>query len=379
MTLKTMRTALLSGGIVAGAILATLWSAAVETASAPTLLVDQDVHGRKGWILENGRIHVGIVKGGGHIANLSFISDNPRLSINPMLIPAGNGYMGHMVCFPNFGPASPEERESGIGGHGEANAVEWHETRPAQIDAQGLTFFYGAELPKEQFRIERAVSLKTGQSQIDVQQWIENLLPFDRPYNLNEHPTFGAPFAAPDAMVLDMPGTKAMSDPRRTGGNQWAPSREFSWPNAPKSEGGTLSLREFHAVPGGQVFTAVLADQSKPMSWFTIFNREYPLLVGYVFPTADHAWISDWQNQPMPGATQRMARGVLFGTSPWDEGLRKSVERGQLFGVPTYKFIAAKKRLSTSFTAFLVEIPVGFSGVRDVRLVNGQYEAVPVN
>ena len=376
MRLMVGKMQLLSVGVIAGASLGTTVPIA-QSVSTVTVRSDQDVHGRKGWILENGKIRVGIVKGGGHVADISFISSNPRLSINPMLIPAGNSYMGHMVCFPNFGPASPEERQNGIGGHGEANAVEWQETRPAEIGTEGLTFFYGAELPKEQFRIERAVSMKTGRSQIDVQEWIENLMPYDRPYNLNEHPTFGAPFTAPDTTILDMPGTKAMSDPRRTAGNQWAPSREFMWPNAPKPDGGTISVREFHAVPGEQVFTTVLADQSKPISWFTIFNREYPLLVGYVFPTVDHPWISDWQNQPAPGATQRIARAVMFGTSPWDEGLRKSVERAQLFGVSTYKFIAARQRLSTNFTAFLKEIPTGFGGVQDVRAVDGQYEIVP--
>src|SRR5262245_5850999 len=161
MSLMIGKMQLLSVAVIAGACLTTTMPIA-QSVSTATVRGDQDVHGRKGWILENGKIHVGIVKGGGHIADISFISSNPRLSINPMLIPAGNSYMGHMVCFPNFGPASPEERQNGIGGHGEANGVDWHETRPAQIDAQGLTFFYGADLPKTQFRIERAVSLKTG-------------------------------------------------------------------------------------------------------------------------------------------------------------------------------------------------------------------------
>jgi hypothetical protein len=282
-----------------------------------------------------------------------------------------------MVCFPNFGPASPEERQNGIGGHGEANAVDWQQTRPPQIDPQGITFYYGADLPKTQYRIERAVSLKTGEPQIHVEEWVENLTSYDRPYNWDEHATFGAPFAEPDKTVLDMSGTKAMTDPRRTANNQWAVNREFVWPDAPKAEGGTISLREFHAVPNGQVYTAVLADQSRPLSWFTMFNRDYPLLVGYAFPTAGHPWIVDWQNQPQAGSPAGVARGIEFGTSPVDEGLRKSVERAQMFGVPTYKFIAAKQRLSTTFDVFLAEIPIGFAGVQDVRPVDGRFQVVP--
>lgn len=371
-----MTTAFAPTKVTLGALCGVIAWTAVAAAQAPTVRSDQDVYGRNGWVLENGRLHVGIVQGGGHIAEIRLISSDPRLAINPMFIPAGRGYMGHMVCFPNFGPASPEERENGIGGHGEANAVDWHQTRAPQIDAQGLTFFYGADLPKTQFRIERAVSMKAGESQIVVEEWIENLTPYDRPYDLNEHPTFGAPFVAPGKNVLDMSGTKAMSDPRRTANGRWVASREFAWPDAPTPDGGTISVREFHAVPQGQVYTAILADQSRPMSWFTIFNREYPLLVGYVFPTADHPWMSEWQNEPQADSPAGVARAVLFGTSPWDEGLRKSVERAQLFGVPSYRFIAARQRLSTRFTIFLREIPVGFAGVQDVRAVDGRFDVV---
>ena len=106
------------------------WSATLG-AQAPTLRADQDVQGRKGWVLETDRIHMGLLQNGGHMAEISLISENPRLSINPMFIPTGNGYMGHMVCFPNVGPASPEERQNGIGGHGEANGVVWQQYETA--------------------------------------------------------------------------------------------------------------------------------------------------------------------------------------------------------------------------------------------------------
>ena len=94
------------------------------------------------------------------------------------------------------------------------------------------------------------------------------------------------------------------------------------------ADGIALSLRDFHAIPGGQVYTPVLTDRSKPHSWFAMYNADYPLLVGYVFPTDDHPWIIDWQNQPRDDSAAGTARGIEFGTSPFDEGLRKSVERG---------------------------------------------------
>ncbi len=347
-----------------------LWSA-TPGAQAPTLRADQDVQGRKGWVLETDRIHMGLLQNGGHMAEISLISENPRLSINPMFIPTGNGYMGHMVCFPNVGPASPDERQNGIGGHGEANGVVWQQTRPPQIDAQGLTFFYGADLPKTQYRIERAVSLKSGTTTIHIEEWIENLTPYDRPYNYDQHPTFGVPFVAPQRNVLDMSGTRGMTDSKRTAGNQWAAGREFEWPNAPREDGGTLDMRQFHGTPAGQAYTAIRADASRPMSWFTIFNADYPLLIGYVFPTVDNPWIIDWQNRPRADSPAGTARAIMFGTSPFDEGQRKSVERGQLFGTPSFKFIAARQRLSTTYTIVLAEIPSGFAGVQDVQVEQG--------
>ena len=355
-------------------LMTVLLSANVVFAQTPTVREEAQVYGRPGWVLENGKIRVALLRGGGHIAEVRIVSTNIRLSINPMFIPGGDGYMGHLVCFPYFGPASAEERAQGLRGHGEAGAVDWQQTRAAQTDGTSVTFFYGADLPKTQYRIERAVTLKAGDTTVAVEEWIENLAVYDRPYNRDQHATFGAPFVTPGRNVLDMSGTRGITDPVRTAGAKWAAGQLFQWPDAPplKEVGVILSLRDFHAIPGGQVYTPVLTDRSKPQSWFTVYNEDYPLLVGYVFPTEDHPWIIDWQNHPRADSPAGTARGIEFGTSPFDEGLRKSVERAQMLGVPTYKFIGARQRLSTTFTIFLQEIPMGFAGVRDVRLADGK-------
>jgi hypothetical protein len=348
-----------------------LFSTNIVSAQTPTVREDAQIYGRPGWVLENGTIRVALLRGGGHIAAVQLISANPRLSINPMFIPEGDGYVGHFLCFPHYGPPSPEEREQGLRSHGEAGAVDWRQTRAPQIDANGLTFYYGAQLPKVQFAIERAVTLKTGESTVRVEEWIENLAPYDRPYNRNQHVTFGPPFVTRARTVLDMSGTRGMTDPKRTAGGKWAESSLFQWPDAPPRDGIPLSLRDFHAIPGGEVYTPVLADRSRPDSWFAIYNEDYPLLVAYVFPSDDNPWIADLQTQPRADSPAGTARAIAFGTSPLDEGLRKSVERAQMLGVPTYRFIGARQRVSTTFTIFLQEIPVGFSGVADVTQRDG--------
>lgn len=341
-------------------------------AQSGTVTPSADIYGRPGWVLENGTIRVSLLRGGGHIAELRLVSTNPQLALNPMFVSSGNGYMGHLVCFPHYGPASPDERAQGLSGHGEAGSVEWQQTRPPQIDAQAFTFYYGADLPKTQYKIERAVTLTGGQSAVRVEEWVESLAPYDRPYNHNQHATFGAPFVTPGRNMLDMSGTRGMTDPARTAGGKWVEGRLFQWPDAPRNDGVDLSLRDFHAIPGGQAYTPVLTDRSAAESWFALYNADYPLLVGYVFPSDDHPWIIDWQNQPSADTAAGTARGIEFGTSPFDEGLRKSVERAQMLGVPTYRFIGARQRVATTFTIFLREIAPGFKGVAGVRIEGGR-------
>ena len=361
---------------IAASFALVVFAGTIASAQSPTVREDANIYGRPGWVLETGTLRIVLLRGGGHIAELRLVSTNPRLSINPMFIPVGGGYMGHLVCFPCYGPASAEERAQGLSSHGEAGSVEWQQTRPPQTDAQSLTFFYGADLPKTQYRIERAVTVATGQSTVLVEEWIENLTADDRPYNRNQHVTFGAPFVTPGRNILDMSGTRGITDSARTAGGKWNESRLFQWPDAPRSDDVDLSLRDFHAIPGGQAYTPVLTDRSKPYSWFTIYNADYPVLVGYVFPTKDHWWIADWQNQPRADSPAGTARGIEFGTSPFDEGLRKSVERAQMLGVPTYKLIGARQRISTTFTIFLREIPQGFEGVTGVTLENGKVNVI---
>jgi hypothetical protein len=365
------RLSFLQASAIAALVLVVL--TATTQAQGPTLLTEQEFHGRSAWVIENGTIRVTLIQAGGHIGEVRLLGGDPQLGLNPMYVPPGTGYVGHLVCFPYYGPASPDERQHGLRGHGEAGSVEWRETTSPRIEAETLTFFYGADLPQTQYRIERAVTVRTGEAAVHVEEWIENLAAYDRPYNWNQHATFGAPFVAPERNVLDMSGAAALTDARRTGGGQWSAGAELRWPDAPRPDGTTVSLREFRARPDGQVYTAVRTTQD--LGWFTLYNPDHRLLVGYLFPAADHPWIIDWQNQPEAWSPAGVARGIQFGTSPFDEGLRRSVERGQLFGVPTYRWIAAGQRLSTTYTIFLAAVPPDFAGSKDVR-VAGDHIAI---
>ena len=90
-----------------------------------------------------------------------------------------------------------------------------------------------------------------------------------------------------------------------------------------------------------------------------MYNPDYRVLIGYVFPSEGNPWIADWQENrnymPRPWNGQVIARGIEFGSSLFDEGLRKSVERGSFLGAPAYRWIGGRQRLANEFTIVLAE------------------------
>src|SRR5579872_2333829 len=121
--------------------------------------------GRHAWVLSNGLIRVAVLRGGGHIAEVRLLSDDPKKSINPMRIPhyqtiepyeydpakhaatfgththrlLSAGYMGHLLCFPMYGPPTADEAKTGLNNHGEADVVEWRKIK-SEINQEGVTF-----------------------------------------------------------------------------------------------------------------------------------------------------------------------------------------------------------------------------------------------
>ncbi len=323
-------------------------------------------HGRPAWVLSNGLMQVTVLQDGGDISEIRLISDDPKQSLNPMLVPPNpqpDQYMGQILCLPSYGPPSPDERRAGLQGHGEAKNVVWKKERE-EINSQGLTLWLSADLPKTLFHVERALTLPQNAKLLHVQEWVENLAPFDRPINWMEHATFGPPFAEPGKTVLDMSATRGLVGSGRRPPQSLQPGSPADWPHGTTSTGGAADLRVFQSMPGTESYTAFRMDPARSEQFFALYNPDDRVLIGYVFPSQGFPWIADWQNN-RGGA---IARGIEFGSSPFDEGLRKSVERVSLFDTPSYRWIGGRERLKTEFTVFLKEIPQGFSGVKDVHL-----------
>ena len=368
---------------------------------AQTALRNEVFQGRQAYVLDNGVMRVSLLRGGGHIAEARFVSDDPRRNVNPMRVPhyqtiepyqynpakhdalygsdshrwLSSGYMGHLLCFPAFGaPSSPAEVKAGLGNHGEAPIVEWKPLGEGQQNAS--SFRYGAQLPKTQFQVERSVTLPAGESVLYIEESVDNLALYDRPINWVQHATFGPPFVMPGENFLDMSGTKGQAGGGGTPDtNSVKPDSAVEWPQGVAPDGSTISLRTFQPKPHAGTYFAVLMDQARPLSFFTMYNPRFSTLIGYLFRTAESPWIGDFQenqrHQFTPWDGKVITRGIEFGTTPFPEGIRKSVQRGSFLGVPTFRWIGGREKLMAKYVLFLATIPSDFRGVRDVIARDG--------
>jgi hypothetical protein len=332
--------------------------------------------------LENSIIRLSICRGGGHVGEIRFLQGNAAQTVNPLRVPHYQtmepydfddvqhaafyqpgalgrflaGYMGHLLCVPEFG------------GPSEASITEWVAGECA-VTAEQMSFECQTTLPESLFLVGRTLSLSANSSVVRVEEWVENLAPFGRPFHWVQHVTFGPPFAEPGKQFMDM--SNAWWAGSR--GSREVIEKRDGWPY---SMNGTQRIdgRPFHAGPGTSSYNAFLFENKNLHSYFTMYHCGFPLLIGYIFPNADNPWILDWQencsNQQKPWDSRVVARGIEFGTTPFDEGLQSSVLRGRLLDTPIVRWIDARARLTTSYLIFIAEIELAFAGVTDIRLTD---------
>jgi hypothetical protein len=339
------------------------------TTVAQSAIRETTLHGRRALTLENDKMIVSTLPGGGFIGEVRFKSPDPRKSINVMRVPHyqtidphtydmardGNqygtgmqrrlmsGYMGHFVAFPHFAAASEAELAQDYGQHGEAIAVEW-KIDEATKTTDAATLKYSAALSKTRYRMERTIRLPADETVAYVDESVENLEVFGRPMQWTQHVTFGPPFVDLQKNFVDAPIATVV----RRGETPAPDQRVFS---------GTIG--------------SWLLDASRPFVYFTMYNAEYPVLIGYVFETAPNRWVLDWQEngrmQETPWDGKVVARGICIGDSIVG-GLKNAVERGRQLDTPVFSWIDARQRRSQSYAFFLADIPVGFKGVADLRI-----------
>lgn len=262
------------------------------------------------------------------------------------------GILGHNLCMDIFGGPSEEEAAAGLTTHGEASVVPYIIT----LEKGALT--QRADLPQAQLRITRNIRF-TGASEIGITEEVENLSACDRPIAWTQHVTLGPPFIEPGVTQFRVSATKSkvIEYDFAAGHGYMKIGAEFEWPHVPKSTGGTVDMRTFVDLPVSAAFSTHLMDPHRPEAFFLAWSPKSKVLVGYVWKSADFPWLGIWEENcrrtspPWNGRT--ITRAMEFGVSPLPETRRQMIQRGSLFGVPTYRWVPAHKTVRAGYRAFV--------------------------
>ncbi|MDQ6678070.1 MAG: hypothetical protein M3Z09_12315 [Acidobacteriota bacterium] len=339
---------------------------AVFAAAMPIagLLLAQSVasEGQSGLVLRNGKIELTVLKRGATFAKLTVLEDTDRLS------PFWKA-LGHFLCLDGFGAPSDEEKSAGWPFHGEASKQQF-EVVQEPLKKGVTTLKLGARLPLAQEAVTRTVTLLDGENVVYVDTEVESLLSVDRPFSWAEHATIGPPFLAPGHTVIDISATDCRVREQKEGSTgKLAYGKDFTWPLAPLTEGGTVDLTKVPTGGPSLDLAACRIDPARANGYITALRPDKHLIFGYVFRRADYPWVMSWMNYT---GDAKAARGIEFSTQPFDVSHREAVDAHQMFGAPTYKWLPAKAKLGSGFLFFYANTPDGFGSVADVKLENGR-------
>jgi hypothetical protein len=344
------------------------------------LLIAQSVSfdGRPAVVLRNDKIELTILTLGATLANLTLRDDAEKLSpywntdrAQGSAPARPSGSIGHFLCLDGFGTPSDEEKAAGWPTHGEASKQRFETVQePARNGTATLKL--STRLPLAQEAITRTMTLLDGESVVYVNTEVENLLAVDRPISWAEHATVGPPFLMPGQTVIDIAATHCRVRARKAGSTgKLAYGKDFAWPLAPLTEGGTVDLTTIPVNETSLDLAACQIDPARTNGYITALRPDKHLIFGYVFRREEYPWVMSWMNYT---GNARAARGFEFSTQPFDISHRETVDAHEMFGTPTYKWLPAKAKLRSSFLFFYSTTPDGFGSVADVKLENGQIQ-----
>ncbi|HEV3214744.1 MAG TPA: hypothetical protein VGZ27_03430 [Vicinamibacterales bacterium] len=322
---------------------------------------------RRAATIENNRLRVTVLQEGGHIAEMY----HKAAGVNPLWIPPWTslepslfdrlkpteygdgedarllaGIMGHNLCLDIFGVPSPEEAAAGLTPHGEGSVV------PYELGGNAEALTARAHLPIAELNFERRLELKD--DAVRVRETVESLARCDRPIAWTQHVTLGPPFLARGTTEFRASATRSRVFEGRFGVADYLQSgSDFDWPDAPRVDGGVADLRLFTAEERSSAYTAHLMDPRREDAFFVGYSPEFRLAFGCVWKRADFPWLGIWEENhsrtAAPWNQQTLARGMEFGVSPIPESRRAMIDRGRLFGVPTYRWLAARSQVTVEY------------------------------
>lgn len=329
--------------------------------------------GRRAATIENSALRVTVLEGGGHIAEIL----DKRTGISPLWIPHwetiepddydpvrnaeyGSGtdgsllasLMGHNLCLDIFGGPSAEEASAGLPAHGEASVARF------EIETRGGGLAMRAVLPNAQLGVSRRIVLAG--TDVRISEAVENLASTDRPVGWTEHVTVGPPFLETGATEFGISADRSIVYPGVFGPADYLePGREFRWPHAPGVDGRVHDMRRYRDSAASSAYTAHRMDPARDDAWFAAFSSRHRLFFGGRWSRADFPWLGIWEENHSrtapPWNGEALTCGMEFGVSPFPESRREMIERGQLFDVPTFRWLPARSRIEVHYSVALRE------------------------
>jgi hypothetical protein len=294
--------------------------------------------GRRAFQLENEQLRVTVMAEGGHIAEIF----HKATRINPLWTPpwptmepslykpeqhpeyGGDaeskllaGIMGHNWCVDLFGVPTKEEAAAGYTVHGEASIVPYEE---------GLR----AELPLSRLRVSRKIVLRG--NDVEFEEQVENLLPFDRAIAWQEHVTLGPPFVERGITKVDAPVLRSS----KLNGD------DFEWKDRVYPTSQASADYHAHLLKAG---------------WMEASNHHLALAIRYEWNLQDFPWLGVWEENcsrktpPWNGNT--MTWGLEFGASPYPESRFRRSTRGLMCGAPVAVWLPALGKRTIRYAASL--------------------------
>ncbi len=336
-------------------------------------MAEAEYRGRRCWRIENDLVSATVLVEGGHVAALT----HKRLALNPLWTPPWDsiepstyrsssqpqygsdseskllsGIMGHNLCLDLFGAPSPEEASAGLTVHGESSVVQYQ-----ALEVQSGQLRLAASLPLAGLRFERTLRL-TGET-LHFEETVRNESACDRPVAHTQHVTLGPPFLVPGETIIDLPASRSRTF-ERDFGNLYQRGADFLWPQAPAGGDRQRDLRKYPMEPKSSGYTTHLMEPAMGEGFFTVTTPSTSARLRYTWQRRDFPWVGIWiencarQTPPWNGRTTTL--GLEFGVSPMPETRRQMIDRGSLFGFPVYRWVAAKKSYSVSYSATLTGI-----------------------
>lgn len=323
--------------------------------------------GVEGLLFSNGKVELIVLPHGGAFASFTLNEDSTHT--NTMWDPARMARetggrqnfgpsKGHFLCVDGFGPVTKAEQAAGLPGHGEANKLPWQIAASTDTSAT-----FQVRLPLVQENLTRKISIAPGEQVVLVESELESELPFDRVILWAEHATIGAPFVKLGKTIVDQSTVDCQTKPYRgeRGARTFPSAQNFTWPELP----GYGNLRISPTQNGTLNHIGCLMDPRREHEFITAIDTETNLMIGYLFPRQDYAWVQHWMNYPTSGA---YSWGLEFGMQPYDMSKAEILALTPMFGAPTFRWLPAKSKLAARFLMFVTKVPAGFNRVDDVRL-----------